>query len=400
MRDAARALSFFLLAIALPLQPFDSQAQGPAPIEVTEAGADYSFGQQAEFTVEATAEAGITALYLYLQLEGQERVEVLPLPFEPGPTVRVRYQRDLRFEPFPPFGLVTWWWEVRDGADQRLMTEPRTFQYLDDRFAWRVAEADHVRVYAAVDDPVYVQAALDIAETSLLRIAQMLGAQLVTVDIYLYPSLSDLQSALELGGRDWVGGEARPDLGVVLVAIPPGDAAALQMERDIPHELTHMLLYQVVGAEGYAFLPAWLDEGLATMNETHPDPHLDLLLEQAQAEGQLIPTEDLCGAFSADPGVARLSYAQSGSLVRYIRDRYGGTGIRALLAAYADGASCEGGVVQGLGITLERLDLAWRADLRGLSGWASWLSDHSLWLMLWGMSLLLALPMVGGFRRR
>jgi hypothetical protein len=115
----------------------------------------------------------------------------------------------------------------------------------------------------------------------------------------------------------------------------------------------------------------------------------------------LIPLVDLCDPFPANPDVALLSYAQSASIVRYIRDRYGGSGIRALLTAYADGAGCEGGVIQALNTTPERLDLDWRANLVGLSGWTLWLSENTPWLLLWALSLILALPMAGaGILRR
>lgn len=400
MRTSTRVVPVLLLLLLLALA-FPLWAQEEPPIAVTATSIYYTFGQQATFDIEVSASAGVAALYLYLQEEGKARVEVAPVPFEPETSVRASLQRDLRLHPFPPFGKVTCWWEVRDGAGHRLTTEPSTFQYVDNRFEWQTVAAGSVWVHTVVDDPAYVQAALDIAQSSLLRITHELESPLQErVDIYVYPSLMDLRAALEMAGREWMGGQARPELGVALVAVPFDDEFTARMEQDIPHELTHLVVYQATGPEGYVHVPAWLNEGLATANQMRPDPSLDTLLEQARAEGRLLPLTDLCAPFPSDPQVALLSYAQSASLVRYIRDRYGSAGIRALLAAYADGAGCEGGIVRALDITPERLDLAWRAHLIGISGWTAWLSDNAGWLLLWALGLLVALPMIGTVGRR
>ncbi|MDW7992780.1 MAG: peptidase MA family metallohydrolase [Anaerolineae bacterium] len=366
--------------------------QGP-PITVTAVGVEYHFGQQAVFTLEASAPAGIAALYLYLQKGGEDRVEVISVPTEGGASVRTTYARDLRLFPFPPFGEVRWWWEIRDGAGNSLTTDPRVFRYADNRFDWFCRTSESITACATADDPPYLQAALDVAASSLDRISHSLRVSPPErVEIYLYPSLGDLRAALEMAGREWMGGQARPELGVVLVAVPHTDVFVAQMEREIPHELTHLLVYRLTGPQGYPHVPAWLNEGLAVANQVHPDPSLEALLEDARQEGRLIPLEKLCSPFPSDPDVALLAYAQSGSLVRYIRKQYGDSGIRSLLAAYADGAGCAAGVRRALHLGLEQLERAWRADLAGLSGWVQWLSENQTALLLWGLSLLLAIP--------
>ncbi len=378
-----------------------AHAQGAPPIVVSRTAVHYSFGQQATFELEASAPTTITAAYLYLQPQGTERVEVYPAPVDPGSVVHTRYVYDLHLSPFPPFGQVSWWWEVRDAEGHSVLTEPTSLLYVDNRFQWHTTAEGPIRIHTVVDDPVFAQAALDTARNSLESIAQQLDAPLPEeVHIYIYPSLDDIRAALEMAGREWVGGQARPELGVVLVAIPNGHTALLRMERDIPHELTHLLIYQAVGPEGYRFVPAWLDEGLATANELQPDPLLEAVLEEARSQGRLIPLSELCVPFSTDPDTALLSYAESASLVRYIQRYYGNEGIRALLDAYADGAGCEGGVLQALDISLRQLELAWHADLMGLGRWLTWLSENRAWLALWAISILTALPMAIGLLRR
>ncbi|HHS96809.1 MAG TPA: hypothetical protein ENK08_02765 [Chloroflexi bacterium] len=376
-------------------------AQDPPPITVSHIAAHYTFGQQATFELEASAPATITAVYLYVQPEGTERVDVHPVPIDPGPTVRARYVHDLHLSPFPPFGRVSWWWEIRDSEGHSLLTDPILLSYVDNRFSWHTVTSEPIQVHVTVDDPVFAQAALDAARNSLTSITQQLEVPPPErIDIYVYPSQEEIRAALEMAGREWVGGEARPELGVVLVAIPNSPIAMLQMERDIPHELTHLLVYQAVGPEGYRFVPAWLDEGLATANELSPDPLLEATLEEARSQGRLIPLHELCAPFPADPDTALLSYAESASLVQYVQRRYGNEGIRALLNAYADGAGCEGGILQALGISLRQLELAWHADLTGMDHWLTWISENRGWLALWALGILTLIPMGIGLRRR
>jgi hypothetical protein len=396
-RGYGLTLAILLLAVLLFPAP-SAVIAGPAafqetPITVQEASVTYTFGQQAVFSIQATSSADITALYLYIQSAGNDRVEVTSVPVDPSPSVQATFTRDLRLFPFPPFGTVNWWWEVRDAAGHQLTTPQATFRYEDNRLNWFRRTAGPATVYSTVDDPQYMQAALDIAAVSLERISRSLNAPVPEkVDIYLYPSLADLQAALRMAGRAWMGGQARPELGVILVAVPYDGGYMAQMEQEIPHELTHLLVYRLAGPEGYRYIPAWLNEGLATANETRPDPNLDSLLERARNEGRLIPLRNLCPPFSTDPAEALLSYAESGSLVRYIRQQYGDSGIRALLQAYADGADCDGGVQRALHITLDQLERAWRADLSGMGKWMVWIADNASGLALWGMSVLLALP--------
>jgi hypothetical protein len=153
---------------------------------------------------------------------------------------------------------------------------------------------------------------------------------------------------------------AYPQLGVVLLSIPPTDEAVLEMQRDIPHEMTHEVLYTVLGRQGYISLPTWLSEGLATHFQLRPTPEYARILEDAAADGTLIPLPELCLPFPEDHGQALLAYAQSASLVSYLRQNHGWSRIRSLLGTYADGMSCNSGAQEALGMDLNQLERAWR----------------------------------------
>jgi hypothetical protein len=172
------------------------------------------------------------------------------------------------------------------------------------------------------------------------------------------------------------------------------------MKRYLPHEITHLLVYQSATSAGYRYVPEWLDEGLATTSERLPTPEYALTLEEARTAGHLLPLEDLCIPFSPDPRTAMLSYAQSASVVQFIRQRYGADGIRGLLSAYANGASCTSGVEEALGIGLDKLEHDWRISLEPETQSRMQADRVGVWIGLWLLSLIIAVPMVGGMRRR
>ncbi len=390
-----------ILALELWLVPSATTGSG---ITVVDSQVTYSFAQQATFMLRLNSDVAITQVYLFFQATGDSQTVSRDVAFENrGGETTATLVHDLRLYPLPPFSTVAFWWQVDDATGGRLTTERQQFTYADNRFQWEQLGDNSLAVHwiAGRGDPAFGQMALDVARTSLEEINAELRVTLPpSIHIYIYDSQSSLSAAMTLAGREWVGGQAHPELGVVVVAIPPEEGYTARMVRDIPHELTHLLIYQSVTPAGYRYVPDWLDEGLAVANERLPNPDYTVLLEEAYQEGRLLSLESLCVPFSPDPQVARLSYAQSGSVVEFIRQRYGAPAIRALLAAYAEGSSCTAGVERALGISLNGLETEWQTSLAPQAPWRVWVERIGLWVGLWLLSLLLAVPMIGGLRRR
>ncbi len=181
------------------------------------------------------------------------------------------------------------------------------------------------------------------------------------VDVYFYPSTLDLQSALQLAGYHWVASAAYPELGVIFLTVTDGNQALSQIQRNMPHELTHKILYDIYGSEGYKNIPTWLVEGLATYFEPTPDPAFALALKEANSNGTLLRFESLCHSFPEDQHLTLLSYAESASITNYIQKNYGWSSIRILLQRYAeDGIECEAGIEDVLGLPGIEIERAWR----------------------------------------
>jgi hypothetical protein len=373
-------------------------------ITVAENSVEHSFGQQVTFTLEATSDAKISQIYLFFHATDDDGTEKKRVSLEePGRHVSVRHAHNARVYPLPPFATITFWWQIEDVTGNRLETAPKHFKYTDNRFQWRERSANGITIHwiDGAGDPAYAQTALEVAQTSVENVnAELRASPPDPLDVFIYDSEHHLEAAMMLSGRDWAGGQARPELGVVLVAVPPEQGYASRLKRYLPHEITHLLTYQFVSAEGYEHVPRWLDEGLATANEQLPTPEYALVLQESYEANHLLPLANLCVPFSPDSHTAALSYAESASVVRFIREQYGADGIRRLLSAYADGASCTSGLEEALGVNFNKLESAWRTSLRPEARWRAWLDQVDVWIGLWLLSLLVAVPMIGGIRRR
>ncbi len=321
---------------------------------------DYRFGQVANFTWRMPSDVSPQTLKFYLRIveDNAGYTHAYTATLEQG---RAYYQQDLRANPLPPFGQIVFWWEYRDPDGQTQRTAETSFIYEDNRYQWHVLDNQEVTLHWVSGDDATMLYALDVAHIAIQEIQNALQIpDPGPLSIYVYPSVPDLQSALRLAGYNWIGGEAHPEVGVVLLAIPPTSDATLKIEHFVPHEITHVLLYRLVGPQAYANLPTWLTEGLASHFEQRADPTYALALEQAREARHLIPLDQLCGIFPLEGDQVILAYAESQSLVSYVQQNYGWSRLRALLNSYSDGLSCSEGVHQALGVDLLSLERDWR----------------------------------------
>ncbi|MGC9348942.1 MAG: peptidase MA family metallohydrolase [Anaerolineae bacterium] len=343
-----------VLAFVLALSVLGVVAQTSAMTNHT-----YTYGQTLTLELELpdAADGSQVESNLYVSINGDQTTGY-EVPLNDGRGV---YEHNLQSSPLPPFAEITYWWEYPASDGDLVSTNRTTFRYEDNRYEWQSIEEDPVRIHWISGEGPDMISALDIARSSLSQITDVLQAPLPhEIDVYIYPSARDLATAMRLTSHPWVSGVAYPQLGVVLLAIPPTDEAVLAMQRDIPHEMTHEVLYTLLGSQGYISLPTWLSEGLATYFQLRPTPEYDRLLKEASGSGALIPLTELCLPFPEDHSEALLAYAQSASLVSYLRQNHGWSRIRDLLDTYADGMSCNAGTKEALGMDLNQLERAWR----------------------------------------
>ncbi len=345
------------------------------------AQAAYAFGQTMYFQLTAENPDPIKRATLFIQAPEFPNAFSATQEMSPSTQVSVEYNLDLAQVRLAPFTTVTYWW-VLETAESTISLDKQTVLYEDDQFEWRQAAENGVTVHWAQDDPGLGQLGLDIVADSMPELTDLIPVDDdLDLDIYIYPSSSDLRSALRLTGRDWVGAHAHPELGVILVTAVNAHTAAADLRQSIPHELTHLLLYRAA-APNYDDVPFWFNEGLATMMESSPNPNYGTLLETAVANQETIPFADLCYQFPAVEERALLAYAQSASFMRYIQTSYGSHAITDLVTAFADGADCQTGVERALQSSLDDLNQAWLRRQQPRSPIVRFLADNGLWLLL------------------
>ncbi len=337
-------------------------ASPPGGIQVIAAPPpDYDFGNRISFHLTAESPAKITAATLFLDSGSPTPTVWHSNTFQPAAHVDATASFDLAVNPLPPFAPISFWWQVDDSAGQHLTTPPASFTYEDNRFAWRTLSSGSVTIHWYRGDPSFGQEAADIATSSLPAITRDVRAPLPAhVNIYVYATDADVRGALGLVGIAFANGQADPKLGVVIVSVAPDLRANYNLQIQIPHELTHVLIYDATG-DNYARVPYWFNEGLAVMHQAQRDSNFPALLAAARDSRQFLSLARLCAPFNPDN--VSLAYAESESVVRFIRNRYGAEGINRLLTAYAGGADCGVGVQSSLGVSLDQLEAEWQQNL-------------------------------------
>lgn len=372
-------------------------ARADSPIQVEANRYTVVFGQHIRFHLEVSSVADIQSVVLAYRTADVQGTSVQRMVFKPAQRISVDYVHEVAQRYIRPFVEVTYWWTIEDDNQNRLITPSQTFVYDDNRFVWQTLGQEEVRVHWYRGDVEMAQSALNTALVGLDRARQDLGVEHLErpIEIYMYAGPDDLDFALPLPAQS----EALTvyETNTILTAFPPEVAYLSRITRALPHEVTHALIHAATRSD-FDRVPTWLAEGLAVSVERTfaPDPDADLRLVEAVRQRQTFAFDALCAGFPTDVQAANLAYAQSASLINYIRDVYGRQALRDLIAAYADGATCGGGVQRALGMSLERLEYAWLDSLAPRSRWSALWTDNAPWMLLLmltvGLPLLFVLP--------
>lgn len=389
----SRSSAALLLVALLLLHPSDrlaAQAENP----LLTSGAEYTFGQMIRFSLDADKVSNVVAVTLFFRAPELPNAFSASVPFQPGHSIEVNYSVNLSQVRLAPFTTVTYWWVLTTDTGQDIPVPEQSLSYDDNRFAWRQVIHEDFKVFWNSDDAGLGQLALDIVGESLPRIQSVIpDVESSHLKIYIYQSTADVRAALRLTGRDWVGGHAEPELGVILLTSFNPLSAPTDLRKDIPHELTHFYLYQATGIN-FRSLPFWFNEGLATFMQATVDPNHEAELRRAVETGTTFPFVDLCNpTHSQSPDLA---YAQSASLIRFIQARYGTQKLGEMVSLFADGADCDSVVERSLSIGLGALQRSWLQSQPGSRPrWVELVMDNGLWIVLvaagFGLSRLLVL---------
>lgn len=350
-------------------------------VEFGEVKLTVTYQKSIEISAVIRSQASLAEVYLTIKPQGMDKIS-LPVPF--GADGTVNYTVDLNEFPIRTFSRVAFSFQVLPAGGEYVNSPVYYVDYIDQRFDWQQIERPPFSIFMYERDVAFSQAVENALDASLKSIARYLPETFSQpVRIYIYTDYADMKDALA-SDSPWIAGQSILDLGVVLISIPPGPEEKLELERQLPHELTHMLLYQVTG-ERYANQPAWLVEGLASSAELYPNVDYERVLGTSAQNGELIPFENLCVSFPKDASGAFLAYAQSNSFVQFIIQSSGINNLRTLINQYAAGLGCVDGVEAALGSPLSEFELRWKLEALNLQQNRLVLGNLMPYLLLFGL---------------
>jgi len=286
-------------------------------------------------------------------------------PMNLNPSGKTFSSINLNKTPFIPFSTLKIWFEVEKKDGTIFNNDPIYYFYNDNRFNWKTLKTNEFEIAWYQDTPALGEKVLQTAQEGISKIQKTVTVPVpVGIQIYVYSNAAEMREALMFSPSltSWIVGHSKPELKVVLVSIPPGIEQAKEINRQIPHELTHILLFEKIG-EGYNDLPRWLNEGLASKAEINPNPDYQAILKHAHDHDALIPLEDLCIHFPSNSNNIQLSYAEANSFVSYLQTEYGMEIIEELVQSFENNRSCEQGIQSVFNRSLSELETDWQRTL-------------------------------------
>ena len=374
---------------------------GQTGVRVVDIQISHIFGEQIDLQAKVETDDPIEQILVYIQPEKNGPLTIEPLT--PTSDGEIYYIFDLTQNHVRAFSELSIWFEVTLEDGTSYSSETIKYTYEDNRFEWQSIQTDGFTVFWYQEDTDLGQRILNIADEGLERINSQIGVPWPdNIQIYAYASVLEMQDTLMFSGdsSSWVAGHADPELGIIVVSLPPGPEQILEIRRQIPHEMVHILLYDKMGSN-YSKLPRWLNEGLASTAELYPNPDFQLLLDKAHERDALIPIRELSSGFPIDAANFQLAYAEAYAFTWYLQQTYGTETIETLIQAYTDGMDFEAGVQAAFETSINGLDSDWRqSTFDGAPITLSWRQNIPL-LIVFGIVLIVPIGwMVAGFSKR
>ncbi|HSG25129.1 MAG TPA: peptidase MA family metallohydrolase [Anaerolineales bacterium] len=381
-----------LWALALLAVSFSLAGTGSAQSSswLSELQAEAEFGVSMTFSAEIETGTDFDSIDLVFKVLSTGKSTVVPAEFDGFSSIQAAYSIRPQ-DSIAAFSTIEYWFILTLENGTVTQSDTESFIYMDNRYDWQTLGTNGpYEVYWIDGDLAFGQEIEDVLLQSLDQNQLINLPSPDSLRVYVYDTPSRLQSALELTNARWVAGHTNPAENIIMVSIPNSYEKSLAIQRQIPHELTHVRLYMKMG-ENYANLPAWYDEGLASLSELSTLPEYWDMLQAAWRNNDMIPFSQLCRSFPANEERAGLAYAQADSFIRFLYNEYGEIGLEDLLDAYKQGYSCESGIQEAFDLDLEALEKDWYQETFNSSILPQSLNTALTWVIL--LLLLFATPL-------
>lgn len=361
-------LVFFFILISLINFWYPSTAQAeqdslPPSVKISQNNPNPRFPDGIDFDLKASTGAGspkFTKLEFSFRLVGEVETSVRQVAFEggAGQPISAHTSLDTQKDYIPPGARLNYFWTFYDANGKAYVSPAQELTYNDTRFKFRELKSGVVTLRWYQGDDNFGRQGLNTATATIDKLGKLYQIEPKNpINITIYPDYRTMFTALPPNTAEWVGGQAFPSLGTIVLAITPGDLK--EIGRGIPHEVSHQVVYQAT-RNPYNVPPKWLDEGLAVNNQEQVEGVLLETFERAVDKHTLVSLRSLNGAFPADDQESSLAYAESVKVVQYIITKYGQGAIAKMLAAFKEGVTYDEAVRRGTGIGLDELDREWK----------------------------------------
>jgi len=214
----------------------------------------------------------------------------------------------------------------------------------------------------ATDEAHALQATYDEAWPRI--VAELGGDVPAAAEIRLATSPEEMRAIGPIGAPPpaYATGVTYPGAALVMISFTaPETWERPAMEKVLAHELSHLALHRAVPS---ARLPRWFVEGLAIQQSGEHSIARVQTLWGAVVGGSLIPLSRLSDSFPSRPHEVSLAYAQSASLIAYLRsDERRREKFQRLIAELREGQTFGAALFETYYMTPSDLEREWRADL-------------------------------------
>lgn len=352
-------LAVWLLGSLLAFAP--ARAVAADPINVATSTATPNFPAGINFQLHASSSSAIEHVELLYSLAASATEQLINPSFTPGRSITATAKAPLGTD-YVPAGIdITYHWRIEDASGATFETKPQTVLWEDARFSWTLVSGPYVTIYSYKASPDFQKYMLDLAEKYIASEMKLYGmTAIMPIKVWIYDSKTDFSGTLAPNSQEWAAGSALPAFQLIQEIISGGDQS--EANRLIPHELSHQILHQAT-ENPFGILPLWLDEGLAVNNENADHSRYDDMVATANQSKSLVSIQALISEFPIDPNQASLAYAESYSIVKFMRKTYGDAKLLDLIHAFKAEMTIDGALKTAYGFDQNGLEKAWLATI-------------------------------------
>jgi hypothetical protein len=357
IRFALLVLLTCLLAVVSPVASLPLQIQ--SEIIFSAPSTENNFPESLTFNIIAESkDSEIVSALLYYSARDETSTTRQVVDVEPAGRVELSFLWDTSNNTTPPSAPIVYRWEVTDSNGNKFSSPEELVYYDDVRFDWQILENENIAVWWHDRPLSFGEGVFQIAQEAFeeqRELFQTLPEYQIRIIVYNnFEEFAEWHSYVS----EFTGGQAFPSMAVTTQIVSAYNSVDLWLTDVIPHEISHLYFHQAT-YHPFVEVPAWLNEGIAQLNEFTLQTSAIEYAEIAIQNGDLLPLWSLSGSFGYREDQVRLAYAESLSVAAFINERYGSDGISKLMASYKSGLSGDEALVNGLGVTLIELQDEW-----------------------------------------